>query len=1261
MFRLHLLLSILLWTAFTSRSVAQDFVTLPSANYPVGEGELPLYTTQLKLGSACTEEEVRILVEYPEYEVLSASEARLLETRRKEFGETVTPQIVWGRSRGQLFADVSFVPIVYREGRFMRLTGFKLRVDTLAVSPVSASRVAGSQPLAKLSTGRYAGHSVLQNGRWVKIRVRDAGLYQLTSSDLSRMGFEDMARVRLYGYGGRVLPENFDFSGVDGLIDDLNEQPLYRRDGSLLFFAEGTVRFDEDGEHRKNTYSDYSYYFLTEGDAPATFTTAAEPDGTLAEIDEVKRTALVDFDEYAWYEGGRDFYEAREIGSSGASYTLPLPGLVEGSTSTVTWDISAANSSSTSATATLSVAGTSLSSVTIPKAGEGQSARGYLSRITTSGLSAPSATFTVAANIAAHLNYIRVVYTHALSAAGSLAVPFRLDSRTPVQLRVADAGSGTRVWQLPDASHDLMEVPGSLEGTTYTAKVSDPGARFVVVDVNQSYASPEFVGEVANQDLHADSCYDYVMIVPSSGLLREEAERLAQFHEGRGLRVKVVSADLLYNEFASGTPDASAYRRYLKMLYDRAETTTDMPKYLLLFGDCLWDNRLVTPGWGSGTKADDYLLAYECNDTENNVNTAYAVGTLNSYVTDDYFGLLDDGEGSNIAREKLDLAIGRFCCHDVETAAWLVDQAIAYAENKSVGAWKNMVYVIGDNGDENLHMNDAEAVLKQAQTSAGDHVLVRRIYQDAYKVTQGALNSTYPQATAHLKNMMRQGALIFNYNGHGSPSKLSHRDLLYAEDMAANVSEARPLWVFASCEITPYDQQVDDLGRAALYNRQGGAVAVICAARSVYSGYNRSLNVAFVKHVFSKDPDGNRNSMGEALRLAKCDMVSSSGGDRTINKLKYVLLGDPALPLSYADAGVVLDSIDGQPVVKSENYQLRAGSVVTIGGYVGNDDSAVADAPDTSFNGVLTGTFFDAPSTVVCKGNGNSSASPLQYTDYSKMLYQGSVSVTDGRFTLRMMVPYDISYSDVAGMVNLYAVRDDCTGERGGMSAQVHFNGTAAGMSADTLSPEVYVYLDTPDFPDGGKVGTSAQFYATVSDSTAIAIAGGNLGHEMQLVIDGDASSAVSLNDFFTFDLGSFSSGTVQYPLNGLAVGRHELQFTVWDVYDNATTASLRFSVGEEEMADFDVYSTQSPTRDPVTFITRFPAADGTPASVRVEVYSLTGQCVWSSSQNVSAGGYASTPWNLTSYSGSRLAPGVYLYRSKVNDRWSKTKQIVIL
>ena len=95
------------------------------------------------------------------------------------------------------------------------------------------------------------------------------------------------------------------------------------------------------------------------------------------------------------------------------------------------------------------------------------------------------------------------------------------------------------------------------------------------------------------------------------------------------MRVTIVPADELFNEFSSGTPDASAYRHYLKMLYDRAETESDMPRYLLLFGDAVWDNRMLI----SDTRrlnADDYLLCYE---SENSFSELYC------YVNDGFFTL----------------------------------------------------------------------------------------------------------------------------------------------------------------------------------------------------------------------------------------------------------------------------------------------------------------------------------------------------------------------------------------------------------------------------------------------------------------------------------------------------------------------------------------------------------------------------------------------------------------------------------------------
>lgn len=104
--------------------------------------------------------------------------------------------------------------------------------------------------------------------------------------------------MRLYGYGGRLLNEKFTFTGSDALIDDLNEVPLYRRSGSLLFFAEGVINYQSNTKFTTNTFSKYSYYFLTEaqeGETPAAFSTLAanEAGNTAQDVTTVTAHALV--------------------------------------------------------------------------------------------------------------------------------------------------------------------------------------------------------------------------------------------------------------------------------------------------------------------------------------------------------------------------------------------------------------------------------------------------------------------------------------------------------------------------------------------------------------------------------------------------------------------------------------------------------------------------------------------------------------------------------------------------------------------------------------------------------------------------------------------------------------------------------------------------------------------------------------------------------------------------------------------------------
>lgn len=1263
--------SVLLFSALTAMPLQaqQEFIEMPSFEEMTAAGQCPTFSKQFKLGQLLRGAKVKAVIEYPEYRLLTSSqvrELRLLGVVKAE--HEVHPMVVSGEMRGECVADVTFSPVVKRGGRWYVLTSCKLSVrssdDEL---PTAFHRVALATQQAS-SAGRYASESVLKQGKWVKIRVSAEGIYQLTDSRLRQWGFSDPSRVKLYGYGGRPLQEKMSFSGRDGVIDDLCEVPLYRRDGSSLFFAEGVTRWNSDGSHLQSPYSSYSYYFLTEGDAPAEFQKLENHADVSATIRAVEAHALVDRDGYCWYEGGRDFYDSEQVGG-GKLYTLQLPGFhpeLDSDESndrkvTVRWDI--ANSSSTN-TATVSLTdratGTVIARGTIgANTADGVSACGYRSSVQTDVFDTQTVRLQVeSTDPSARLNYISIAYLQQLSASNPVSA-FSPESGGRVRLVVEDAKSTTRVWQLQSGNAQAAELSSQLSGSTLTAVAPDGAQRFVIVDTEATYDSPELVGSVDNQNLHADAGIQYVIIVPSSGKLDAQAERLAEAHRQKeGMTVKVVHADEIYNEFSSGTPDASAYRRYLKMLYDRAQTESEKPAYVLFFGDCAWDNRGVTTDWRNLPK-DDYLLSYELLEAREAQSRNYSIGTLYSYVTDDYFGLLDDAEGASIVTEKVDLGIGRMPCHDEQTAKLLVDRTLKYMNNGSVGAWKNNAFFIADYGDENLHMQDADNVFNQARTSAGDDLMLRHLYVDSYQATQTAKGLTYPQATERLRQFMEQGALIFNYNGHGSPDRLSHGFLIMKEDMTTNVSQALPLWIYASCEISPYDQQIEDLARNSLYNANGGSVAVLCAARSVYSHYNRALNKGFVKYLFSKDTDGRRFTFGEALMHTKSELISTSstiGSDYSMNKLKYVLLGDPALHLTYADSGIAVDSIDGKPIAENEVRNLSTGRVVRFSGIVGDGAEA-----DSSFDGVLTATLYGAEETITCNGRGNTSVDNHVFSDFTRTLYQGSVNVSKGKFELDLVIPRGVNFNKNAALLSLYAVSADSTREYKGAERRFCINSAAQTEVTDSIGPKIYVYLDRPDFPDGGVVDVNSTFYATLQDSSGISVASGALGHNMELVIDGNQDNVLTLNDYFQFMFGSYQEGTVNYPLRGLAPGRHTLRFRAWDVCDNSTTAALNFTVAEGGRSAFDVLASDVTPRTSTRFITSFIRQTEGMVDVTTEVYSLDGIRVWSSVNSVDSGEYAAVDWNLTDASGHKLMPGVYLYRSVVGGKSTKTKKLVIL
>ena len=190
-------------------------------------------------------------------------------------------------------------------------------------------------------------------------------------------------------------------------------------------------------------------------------------------------------------------------------------------------------------------------------------------------------------------------------------------------------------------------------------------------------------------------------------------------------------------------------------------------------------------------------------------------------------------------------------------------------------------------------------------------------------------------------------------------------------------------------------------------------------------------------------------------------------------------------------------------------------------------------------------------------------------------------------------------------------------------------------------------------------------FVAEISDKDGINASGAGFGHDMQLVIDGDINQTYNLNDNFSFDFGSYTSGQTYYSLPALEPGEHTLRFRAWDILNNPSTSTLRFVVRnglKPELGNIAV--TPNPARESVTFIVVHDRT-GAEVEIEIDVMDASGRLLWTHREDGSASSntYAMT-WNLTLDNGQPLQTGAYLYLVRMrsdNSTWvSKAKKMIV-
>ncbi|MDO9634676.1 MAG: type IX secretion system sortase PorU [Paludibacter sp.] len=1114
----------------------------------------------------------------------------------------------------------------------------------------------GTNVYAALHT--HKSNSVLAQGKFVKIRIKESGVYKLTFEDLNAMGVSP-ANVRIFGYGGALLNQSFS----QPRIDDLPELAIHMEKGSdgvfnagdyILFYAQGVNSWTYDSgrgmyTHILNHYSNYGYYFVTADAGAGRKITSVDIDlPTGASYNDVN-----EFTDYTVHEkelvnlvsSGKEFYGETFADILSLNLNFTFPNVVK-SANAVKVRLDVAASSTIASNFVLSLNAGQSKTLTVAKRTDndnyekGRVASGIYTFTPANDLLNFNLTYSKSASTSkGYLNYLEVNARRALIMSGAamrFQNPDYLGTNTYNKFILGNANANLQIWDITDHTN-INKINAPLNGGTVSFFSPNTNQKsFLAIDptLSSSFARPEIVGVVTKQNLHAMPQVDMVII--SHPNFVQQAQRLADAHNNIGeVSVEVVTTEQVYNEFSSGTPDATAYRWVMKMLYDRAVALNDdskKPKYVLLFGRGSFDNRKVLP-----SSSESFVLTYQAENS--------MVETL-SYVTDDYFTFLEDSEGTQVPSHSMDLGVGRFPVSNVKEATDVVTKTINYMKNEERGIWKNQICYLADDGDGALHMKQADSIASMIGRT-NPAFQINKIFLDAYQQEVNASGESYPVARAQFHNSLQTGLFLLDFIGHAGATGWTNEQILSTADVRGLSNRNLPLWVAATCNFVQFDLPAVSAGEHVLLNPVGGGIGIISATRPVYASQNMNINKLINQYLFHKE-NGKHLRIGDVVRRAKNSLGSE------INKLSYVYMGDPAVRLNYPNEyQVITDKINGVSILGNDT--LRALSVATVEGYIADQSGN----PVNSFNGTLNAKIYDKIQSITTLNNDKNGF--LIYNDRPNTLFSGIAEVVNGRFAMTFMLPKDIKYNYGSGRINYYATENEFGAEAQGHFENFYIGGSNSNFEYETDGPEISMYLNTPDFKSGGKVNETPLFIANVSDINGINQVGSGIGHDIMLIIDEDPGQSYILNDYYKSALNDFTQGTIRFKLPELRSGKHTLTFRVWDLLNNSSTQSLEFEVVRGlEPEIFSVYNYPNPVKSYTKFVVEHDRPE-TVLNATVDIYDLSGRLIWSFKQST----LDEITWNVNDAYGQKLQSGVYLYRisiqSNSNQVYSKINKLILI
>ena len=1180
------------------------------------------------------------------------------------FPEQINPEAHIVFERGLPKAEIYFFPFRNSNHGIEKLTHYEL---TISLEP----KLETFSSFYTEKTERESSNSALSSGRWYKIGITNTGIHKISKSFLNTLGLKtdeiDPRNIRLFGNGGQQLPEK----NSDYYPDDLMENAIFiagETDGKfdendyLLFYGMGSTSWRYDPlksvfRHSKNIYADTAWYFITTDLGPGKRISNQESFNGISSIQ------VTDYDDFKFIENdeenvlksGRRWVGNKMEILDNYSFSFSFPDITQGPHKLISNLVARNVTPSQGGGFPESAMGVAINgqnfTQTIPKL----NGAGYLDTYckeneSTFSFSGTNSNITI--NISklnptstAWIDYLILNVKRNLKFSGS-QLPFRNQSATGTgkisEFILSNANQNILIWDLTNP-YEIKNQEYSLNGNLLSFKSETSVLKeYIALNPGGTFPFPIPAGSIANQNLHGTEAVDLVIVCPP--IFSNAGKRLAEHHRTQdNMKVSLVSPQEIYNEFSSGKQDIAGIRNYLKMLYNKTTTSGAGLKYLLLIGDGSYDpkNRIKNN--------TNFIPTYE---------SAESFSPIGSYASDDFYGLLDPDEGSNIGSSgagKLDIGIGRLPVSNSAEADAVADKIIHYSTSRStLNDWRNIICFVSDDEDNNDHLEQAEAVSGIIQNNHPEFN-IEKIYLDAYQQISGSGGQRYPQVNADIENRISRGSLIMNYAGHGGEQSLALERVITIPDINGwKNKDNLTFFITATCEFSRFDNpEFTSAGEYVILNPDGAGVGLLSTTRLTFSSSNKALNLNVMDTIIGKM--NNRHlTLGETMQIAKNQTGSS------VNNRSFALLGDPAMTLAFPTYEVVTTHINDKPVGESADT-INALQLVNVKGFVSD-----GTGPMTTFNGVVFPTVFDKPTNAVTLSNDGQNSPARKFNIQRNVIFKGPVSVKNGYFSFSFVVPQDIKFNLDKGKISYYARQNESMKDANGSFNNITIGGHAKNPILDDQGPDIKLFMNTDKFISGGITNENPDLLAYIEDDIGINTAGTGIGHDITAVLDGKSNDPIVLNDFYEAEKDDFTKGSIRYPFKNLTPGRHTLTVKVWDIANNSSEATIDFVVVKSsEINITQVMNYPNPFNTNTQFFFEHNQA-GVSLEVDINIFSMSGKLAKTIQTNIQTEGFTSESisWDGTDDYGNKLAKGIYFYRVGVQThdgkRAEKFEKLVI-